>query len=140
MEENEIGRLIVDTSIAVHRSLGPGLLESVYVRVLAHDLRRRKLYVEQQVPVAIEYEGLFFEEAFRADLIVARKVIVEVKSVDHVSAAHRKQIQTYLKLTRCRLGFLLNFGAALMKDGITRAVNGIDDEATRVSRISPGES
>jgi GxxExxY protein len=111
----------------VHRVLGPGLLESVYEVILAYELRRRGLMVERQVSVAIEYEGVKFDEGFRADLVVEGKVIVELKSVEHVSPAHRKQIQTYLRLTKCKLGYLLNFGQALMKDGIIRAVNGIDD-------------
>ena len=128
MTENQIGKIVVDAAIAVHRALGPGLLETVYEVVLAHELRKRGLQVEQQVPVPIEYEGTKFEEGFRADLVVEGKVILELKSVEHTTAAHKKQIQTYLRLTGCKLGFLLNFGEALMKDGITRAVNGLDED------------
>ncbi len=79
------------------------------------------------MPVAIEYDGVKFDEGFRADIVVEGTVILELKSVEHATAAHRKQIQTYLRLTKCKLGFLLNFGEALMKDGITRAVNGLED-------------
>ena len=128
MTENEIGRMVVDSSISVHRKLGPGLLETVYEVVLAHELRKRGMRVDRQVPVSIEYDGVTFDEGFRADVIVEEKVILELKSVEHTTPAHRKQIQTYLRLSGCRLGFLLNFGEALMKDGITRAVNGLPDD------------
>lgn len=128
MTENEIGKVVVDAAIAVHRVLGPGLLESVYEVILAHELRRRGLTVERQVPVAIEYDGVKFDEGFRADIVVEGKVILELKSVEQATAAHRKQIQTYLRLTGSKLGYLLNFGQALMKDGITRAVNGLEED------------
>jgi len=128
MTENEISTIVVDAAIAVHRALGPGLLESVYEVVLAHELRRRGLSVERQVPIAIEYDGVKFDEGFRADIIVEGKVVLELKSIEHANAAHRKQIQTYLRLSGHKLGFLLNFGEALMKDGITRAVNGLEEE------------
>jgi GxxExxY protein len=125
MTENEIGTIVVDAAIKVHRALGPGLLESVYEVVLAHELTRRNLQVERQVVVPIVYEGIRFNEGFRADIIVNGKVVLELKSVERVTPAHKKQIQTYLQLTNCKLGYLLNFGEALMKDGITRAVNGL---------------
>ena len=128
MTENEIGKIIVDSAIAVHRELGPGLLESVYEVVLAYELRQRGLTVERQVPIPIRYKEMTFDEAFRADLVVEEKVIVELKSVERVSEAHKKQVQTYLRLTGCKLGFLLNFGEALMKRGITRVVNGLKDD------------
>jgi GxxExxY protein len=128
MTENEIGKIALDSAFAVHRELGPGLLESVYEAVLAAELLQRGLSVERQVPVTIRYKGMTFDEAFRADLVVEEKVIVELKSVERVSEAHKKQVQTYLRLAGCKLGFLLNFGEALMKRGITRVVNGLDDE------------
>ena len=128
MTENEIGKIALDSAFAVHRELGPGLLESVYEVVLAAELLQRGLSVQRQVPVTIRYKGMTFDEAFRADLVVEEKVIVELKSVERVSEAHKKQVQTYLRLTGCKLGFLLNFGEALMKRGITRVVNGLDDE------------
>ena len=127
MTENEIGTIVVDSAVKVHQALGPGLLESVYEVVMAHKLTKCGLQVERQVPVAIVFEGLRFDEGFRADLVVEKKVVVELKSVERVSAAHKKQIQTYLRLTGCKLGYLLNFGAALMKDGITRAVNNLEE-------------
>jgi len=127
MTENEIGTIIVNAAIAVHRQLGPGLLESVYEIVLAYELQQRSLGVNRQMPIPIRYQDMTFDEAFRADLLVAEKVIVELKSVEQVSEAHKKQVQTYLRLTGCKLGFLLNFGEALMKRGITRVVNGLKD-------------
>ena len=128
MTENEIGTIIVDAAIAVHRELGPGLLESVYEIVLAYELQQRGLRVNRQVPIAIRYKNMTFAEAFRGDLVIEEKVILELKSVEQVSEAHKKQVQTYLRLTGCKLGFLLNFGEALMKHGITRVVNGLDDD------------
>ncbi len=128
MTENEISKVIVDSALTVHRELGPGLLETVYEVTLAHELKQRGLNVQRQVPVPIKYRGVLFDEAFRADIIVDGKVILELKSVERVSEAHKKQVQTYLKLKGCKLGFLLNFGEALMKRGITRVVNGLDDE------------
>jgi GxxExxY protein len=125
MDENEISRHIVDAAIAVHRELGPGLLESVYEVVLAHELQKRGLEVQRQVVVPILYGELRFDEGFRADMIIGGLVIVELKSVGEITVAHRKQIQTYLRLSKLRLGLLLNFGAPLMKDGIVRAANGM---------------
>lgn len=127
MTENEISRVILDSAVSVHKELGPGLLESVYEIVLSHELQQRGLRVTRQVPVSIHYKEMIFDAAFRADLIVEDKVIVELKSVEQVGEAHKKQVQTYLRLTGCKLGFLLNFGEALMKRGITRVVNGLDD-------------
>jgi GxxExxY protein len=127
MTENEIGTIIVDAAVAVHRELGPGLLESVYEVILSYEMGQRGLSAKRQVPIPIRYKEMVFEEAFRADLMVEEKVIIELKSVEQVSQAHKKQLLTYLRLTGCKLGFLLNFGEALMKRGITRTVNGIDD-------------
>jgi GxxExxY protein len=127
MTENEIGTIVIEAAIAVHRELGPGLLESVYEVVMAHELKRRGLYLERQVPVAITYQGIRFDEGFRADIIVEHKVILELKSVEKIIPAHKKNVQTYLRLTGCKLGYLLNFGEALMKDGITRCANGLED-------------
>ena len=127
MDENEIGREVVDAAIAVHRELGPGLLETVYEVILLDELRERGLKAKRQVPVSIEYRRKRFEEGFRADLIVEDKVILELKSVGAISNAHKKQLLTYLKLTGMRLGYLLNFGEAVMRDGITRTVNGLPE-------------
>ena len=127
MTENEISKVIVDSALTVHRELGPGLLETVYEVTLAHELKQRGLNVQRQVPVPIKYRGVVFDEAFRADIVVDEKVIIELKSVERVIEAHKKQVQTYLRLKGCKLGFLLNFGEALMKRGITRVVNGLED-------------
>ncbi|MFC2077198.1 GxxExxY protein [Candidatus Bipolaricaulota bacterium] len=127
MTENEIGTIVVDSAVAVHRELGPGLLETVYEVVLAREMEGRGLKVDRQAPVAIEYKGVAFDEGFRADIIAEGKVILELKSVERVTAAHKKQVQTYLRLTGSKLGYLLNFGEALMKDGITRCVNGLEE-------------
>ena len=125
--ENEIGTIVIEAAIKVHRALGPGLLEKVYEVALAHELREMGVEVALQVPVAIRYERISFDEGFRADMIVEDRVILELKSVEKVTEAHRKQVQTYLRLTGRKLGYLLNFGEALMKDGITRCVNGLEE-------------
>ena len=124
MNENEIGSLIVDCAVRLHRALGPGLLETVYEVTLARQLEKRGLSVHRQVPIAIQFEGAKFDEGFRADLIVDDKVIIELKSVEKLNPAHKKQLLTYLKLSGMKLGYLLNFGEALMKDGITRIIHG----------------
>jgi GxxExxY protein len=127
MTENEIGREVVDAAVKIHRALGPGLLESVYELLLAHELAKRGLQVQRQMVVPIVYEGLRFDEAFRADLVVNGLVLIEIKSVEHLSNAHRKQVLTYLRLTGLKLGLLLNFSEALMKDGIERIVNHLEE-------------
>ena len=127
MTENEIGTIVVESAIAVHRELGSRLLETVYEGIPVRELQRRGLNVERQVPVGIQYKNIRFDEGFRADIIADGKVILELKSVEHISAARKKQVQTYLRLTGCKLGYLLNFGEALMKTGITRCVNGLEE-------------
>jgi GxxExxY protein len=127
MDENTIGKAIVDSAVHVHRALGPGLLETVYEVVLARELESRGLQILRQVPVPILYKDHTFQEAFRADIIVHNKVIVELKSLEQLAKVHPKQVLTYLKLTGLKLGFVLNFGATLMKDGIVRVVNGLPE-------------
>jgi GxxExxY protein len=127
MTENEIGTIVIETAVAVHQELGPGLLETVYEVVLVKELLDKGLKVERQVAVPIEYKGNKFDEGFRADIIIEGRVILELKSVERVTAAHKKQVQTYLRLKGCKLGYLLNFGEALMKSGITRCVNGLEE-------------
>jgi len=127
MNENAVAKEIVDAAYMVHRSLGPGLLESVYETILAHELERKGLNVKRQVPVSISYGGITFEEGFRADLIVEDLVIVELKSVEAVAPVHKKQLLTYLRLSDKRLGLLVNFGSELIRDGITRVVNKLID-------------
>jgi GxxExxY protein len=125
MSENDVAKEVVDAAYVIHTQLGPGLLESVYEVLLADELIRRGLSVQQQVPIAIEHNGRKFDEAFRADLIVNASVIVELKSVEETRPVHKKQVLTYLRLTGLKLGLLINFGEALIKDGITRVANGL---------------
>ena len=129
MTENEIANRIMDVSFQIHREIGPGLLESVYEAVLAKKLTDSGLAVERQLPIAICYEGITFDEGFRADLVVEKKVIVELKSMDKLQAVHFKQLLTYLRLADCRLGLLINFGESLLKDGFKRVVNGLDESS-----------
>ncbi|MEH3047607.1 GxxExxY protein [Sphingomonas adhaesiva] len=114
---------VVDLAIRLHRELGPGLLESVYETVMAAKLARLGLKVATQVPVAIEFEGMRFDHAFRIDLLVDDRLIVEIKSVERPTAAHAKQLLTYLRLTKRPVGLLINFGGATLKEGIRRLVN-----------------
>jgi GxxExxY protein len=127
MKEDEIGRLVVDVAVNLHREMGPGLLETVYEVVLAYELRRCGLRVERQLPLPTRYKGLRFDEGFRIDLVVEDKVILELKRVERLNNAHKKQVLTYLRLADKRLGYLLNFGEAVMKHGITRIVNRLDE-------------
>jgi len=122
--ENEIGDIVVETAIDLHRKTGPGLLESVYETILAKLLSKKGLSVVRQAAVPIEFEGEHFDEAFRADIIVEGKVILELKAIEKISAVHKAQLLTYLRLTNMKLGYLLNFGADLMKNGISRVING----------------
>lgn len=124
MNENEIGTILVDCAVNLHRALGPELLEPVYEAILSSQLQQCGLSVERQVPIQVTFEGQSFDEGFRADLIVNKTVIVELKSVEYIRPVHKKQLLTYLKLTNLRLGYLLNFGDVLMKNGITRIING----------------
>lgn len=134
MTENEIGKIVVDCAFQVHQKLGPGLLESVYEVALAYENKKRGLSVERQVPVPIVYDELKFDEGFRADIIVASSVILELKSVEEIHRVHKKQLLTYLRLADKRLGYLINFGAELIKDGISRISNGAEDWGQKVSR------
>jgi GxxExxY protein len=128
MTENAIAREIVDAAFRVHTTLGPGLLESVYDTVLAYELERRGLRVVRQQPIPVVYEDVRIAAGFRADLVVEDKVIVEVKSVENLVPVHKKQLLTYLRLADKRLGLLINFHVVLIKDGISRVVNGLEDD------------
>jgi GxxExxY protein len=127
LTENEIAKEIVDAAFKVHTTLGPGLLESVYEAVLAHELSKRGLHAERQKSLPVVYENIRLDEGFRVDLMVSDKVIVELKSVEGVAPVHKKQLLTYLRLADKRLGLLINFGEARIKDGITRIVNKLTD-------------
>jgi GxxExxY protein len=124
-KENQIARSILDSAFRIHKSLGPGLFESVCEKVLAYELEKHGHVVESQKPIPIEYDGQIFDEGFRADLMVDNSVIVELKSVEAVSPVHKKQLLTYLRLADKRLGLLINFGSALLKEGIFRVANGL---------------
>ncbi len=129
MRENAIAKEIVDVAYQVHTGLGPGLLESVYEAVMMYELRKRGLQVQAQVAIPVVWEEVKLEIGFRADLIVERKVIIELKSVEHTAPVHKKQLLTYLRLADCRLGLLINFGTALIKDGISRVVNNLPENS-----------
>ena len=127
MTENEVAKIIVDCAYKVHTTLGPGLLESVYEAALAYELGKRGMNVERQKPLPVVYENIRLEEGFRADLVVSDLVIVELKSVEEVAPVHKKQLLTYLRLADKRLGLLINFGVAMIKNGISRVVNGLPE-------------
>jgi len=128
MTENEIGDMLVEAAIGIHRAVGPGLLESVYEILLVHELRKRDLRADRQVSIPIEYGGHKFDEGFRADILIEEQVIVELKCVERLSKAHWKQLLTYLRLTKLRVGYLLNFSEALMTKGIIRIANQLPEE------------
>lgn len=125
MSENELAKVTLDASFRVHTELGPGLLESVYEVILAHELTKLGVPVERQRSIPIKYDGLTFEEGFRADLVVADRLIVELKSVEKLIPVHGKQLLTQLRLSDRKLGLLINFGEEHLKDGIKRVVNGL---------------
>lgn len=127
MSINDITGKIVDAALQIHRDLGPGLLESVYEAVLAKKLAQRGLIVERQKVLRFEYEGMVFDEGFRIDLLVEDQVVVELKSVEQSAPVHKKQLLTYLKPARKPAGLLINFGAATLKEGITRVINAPED-------------
>ncbi|HSV62718.1 MAG TPA: GxxExxY protein [Chthoniobacterales bacterium] len=124
MNENQIATKVLDAAFLVHTKLGPGLLESVYEVTLAHELRKLGLEPERQKPMPIRYDGILFEEGYRADLLVDGKVIVELKSVAAFSPVHAKQLLTQLRLSGLKLGLLINFGETHLKNGIKRVING----------------
>jgi len=126
LHENQLGDLVVEAAMEVHRVLGPGLLEGVYTHVLEAELLRLGIPVEREVPVTVRYRDMVFDRAFFADLIVDGRVLVELKSVEALQKVHYKQVLTYLKLMDLRLGYLLNFGAPLLRDGMKRIVNGLE--------------
>ncbi len=127
MTENETAKIIVDVAYKIHTQYGPGLLESAYQALMVYELRKRGLRVEAEKPITLNHDGVSIDVAYRADLIVEDKVIVELKSVEEVAKVHKKQIKTYLRIADKRLGLLINFGAELIKDGISRVANGMPD-------------
>src|SRR5437867_4501161 len=129
MTENEIAKQILDTAFIVHTKLGPGLLESVYEVVMAYELKKKGLTAERQKAMPISYDGIRFDEAFRSDVVVNGKVIAELKSVESLLPVHAKQLLTQLRLSGLKLGLLINFGEAHLKNGVKRVINGnLDSE------------
>ncbi len=125
MEINEISKTIIDSAFQVHKALGPGLLESAYEACLCYELKKRGFTVESQKVLPIIYDGQQIDVGYRLDLLVQDQVIVELKSVEHINEVHKAQILSYLKLGNKKLGLLINFNVAKIKDGITRIVNGL---------------
>ncbi len=124
---NDIAAKIVDAAFKIHKTVGPGLPESVYETLMAHELAKRELQFARQQMIPVVYEQIQFEEGFRADLVVESKVIVELKSVETIAPIHKKQPLTYLSLADKRLGLLINFGDVLFTSGITRVVNNLEE-------------
>ncbi len=139
MKLEQIAREVVDCGYRIHNGLGPGLLESVYEAVLAKLLAERGLFVERQKAAPITFEGLQFEEGFRADLLVEGRLLVELKSVETLAPVHGKQVLTYLRLLNLPLGLLMNFGAATFKEGVKRIVNNHSDFASSRLRVHQSE-
>ncbi|MCW3073470.1 MAG: hypothetical protein JWP69_539 [Flaviaesturariibacter sp.] len=123
MEINDITGEVIAAAIKVHTELGPGLFESVYEEILTYELMKRNLFVQRQVAIPVVYESVQMEAGFRADLIIERLVIVEIKSIETVAAVHKKRVLTYLKLAGLKIGLLINFNEELLKNGITRLYN-----------------
>jgi GxxExxY protein len=140
MSENALSRLILDSAFRVHSALRPGLFEHVYEVTLAYELRKQSLEVARQVPIPIVYDGLVFEEGYRADLVVEQSIIVEVKSVETVLPIHWKQLYTQLKLKEFRLGLLINFGDEHLKNGIRRIANNLSSVLLRPSLCVPSRT
>jgi len=123
MEENEISGIVISAAIEVHRALGPGLLESVYQRCLVMELQHRGVSVSTEVQVIVEYRGEVMPDAYRLDLLVEDKIVVELKTVNALTDTHKAQLLTYVRLTKKKLGLLINFNEALLKKGVKRVVN-----------------
>lgn len=125
MHENDIATIIIQKAIELHKDLGPGLLESVYENTLAYDLREKGLQVDQQVALPLVYKEIKMEVGYRLDLIVNKKVVVEIKSLELLAPVHYAQLLTYLRLSGLKLGLLINFNVKLLKEGIHRMVNNL---------------
>ncbi|MCA4895610.1 MAG: GxxExxY protein [Cytophagales bacterium] len=125
MNENELSKIIVHSCFKIHSELGPGLLESVYEELLSYELKKQNLNFSRQQGIPVVYENVKLDLGFRSDIIVENKAIVEIKSVELIAPVHQKQLLTYLRITGIKLGLLVNFNEALIKDGIQRIVNGL---------------
>jgi len=137
---DDITGAIVDTAMKIHIDLGPGLLESVYEMILAKALQKRGYTVERQKAITFEYDGILFEDGFRADLLVEGQVIIELKSVEKLNPVHSKQLLTYMRLMNLPVGFLMNFGAATLKEGLHRVVNSLPSSASPRLRVNQNEA
>lgn len=125
MTENELSRIAFDCALKVHQSLGPGLLESAYEECLFYELKKTGLFIEKQKTLPLIYEEVRMDVGYRIDLMIENKLILEIKSVESLNDVHFAQLMTYLKLTNCRLGMLMNFNVNLIKNGIKRIVNNL---------------
>ncbi|HEY5124418.1 MAG TPA: GxxExxY protein [Ignavibacteria bacterium] len=125
MNENELSNQVIGYAIRVHTALGPGLLESAYEECLCYELQKNNLFIEKQKPLPLVYEEVKLDIGYRVDLLIEKKVIIEIKSVEALTDVHLAQILTYLKLSDCKLGLLFNFNVAKLKDGIKRVVNNL---------------
>jgi GxxExxY protein len=125
MTENEIAKIVVDIAFNIHINLGPGLLESVYEEVMCYEFKKLNLFFERQKDLPVFWDEIKMDIGFRADIIVENKVIIELKSVESIAPVHQKQLLTYLKITNKKLGLLINFNEAYIKNGITRIVNNL---------------
>ncbi|MGZ2370111.1 GxxExxY protein [Ancylomarina sp. YFZ004] len=125
MTENEVSKIVVDCALKVHRKLGPGLLESAYQECLMYELNNHGLKVEKEKPMPLIYDDVKLDIGYRIDLLINNKLIIEIKSVESLNDVHLAQILTYLKLSGCKLGLLINFNVALIKNGIKRVVNNL---------------
>jgi len=124
MTENELAKIVFDAGLKVHKALGPGLLESAYEECLYYELEKQGLCVEKQKGLPLEYEKVRLETGYRIDMLVEKKLVIELKSVDSLTDIHLAQVLTYLKLSQCKLGLLINFNVILFKDGVKRVING----------------
>ncbi|WP_312196414.1 GxxExxY protein, partial [Epilithonimonas vandammei] len=124
LTENELSKIVFDLGLKIHKKLGPGLFENVYEECLFYELQKQGLKVEKQIILPIIYEELKIENAFRIDILVESKLILEIKAVEYINPSHKAQLLTYLKMTDCKLGLLINFNEETFKSGVTRVING----------------
>lgn len=126
--ENEIATIVVDAALKIHKQLGSGLMESAYQKVMMIELAKRGLSVESEVPIPVIFDGNQIDSGFRADIVVENKVILELKAIQRNNYVHKQQLLSYLKLSNLKLGLVINFGSQLIKDGINRVVNGLEED------------
>ena len=124
MDENEIAKIVFESALKVHKSLGPGLLESAYEECLFYELKKHDFKVERQVVLPLIYEEVKLSAGYRIDIIIENKFIIEIKAVEALNDVHLAQVLTYLRLSKCKLGFLINFNVSLLKNGVKRVING----------------